>query len=322
MTASLDWRCVVTGNEPDGRATFRADGNVTTADHVGPVRVGALLRLGCTVTSPDDGEPVAVGAERAGPGSMTIDAVVVDPTSLWLAEPAPAAVSADIYLVVSGMLTVDLAGVQTVLGPGEVFIARSQPYGLRTSPQHLTRLVRVRVTPDPTAAAPTDTRIEDGDTPAAIVRRVVAGAGQDGQAAVIHDGDPGSSTAFGDPADPIAELADVWEFGGRVASADQGGDATPWDLEPRNHGLKILCTRLEPVETSEITGNDGWHTTTTIDVDVIIDGNVELFLPNEPHVTLGPGDIVIQRGTNHRWNAVGEKTMKMLTVMVGVTSPG
>lgn len=46
-----------------------------------------------------------------------------------------------------------------------------------------------------------------------------------------------------------------------VASTDQGGDVTRWDLEPRNHGLKVLCTRLEPVETSEINGHDRWHMT-------------------------------------------------------------
>jgi quercetin dioxygenase-like cupin family protein len=137
----------------------------------------------------------------------------------------------------------------------------------------------------------------------------------------VDDGDPGVMFVIGDESEPDVGLADVWELGGLVGSAEQGGDTSdPWELEPRASGMKILNLELKPVVTegSPIT-EGGWHATATIDVDIVIDGVVEMYLPDLPPVTLRPGDILIQRGTSHLWRAVGERSLRMVTVMLGVS---
>jgi hypothetical protein len=92
-----------------------------------------------------------------------------------------------------------------------------------------------------------------------------------------------SGEVLGEEDDPIVALADAWETGGPVASVDQGGDATPpWQLEPRARGLKVLNLEMMPTDTGPGSGDEGWHATNTIDVDIVIDGAVELYLPELP----------------------------------------
>ena len=63
-----------------------------------------------------------------------------------------------------------------------------------------------------------------------------------------------------------------------------------------------------------------WHATATVDVDVILSGRVRLDLRGERSVELGPGDVVVQRGTDHRWVVLGDEPMRMATVML--SAPG
>jgi hypothetical protein len=123
----------------------------------------------------------------------------------------------------------------------------------------------------------------------------------------------------GDDAAPLAALADVWDFGGPVFASDQGGDPPePFDLEPRGGGAKILDVELEAAPPGSPAPNAGWHATATIDVDVIVSGSVQMYLPDLPPVILEAGDIVVQRGTNHLWHAVGIEPLRMTSIMVGV----
>jgi quercetin dioxygenase-like cupin family protein len=43
------------------------------------------------------------------------------------------------------------------------------------------------------------------------------------------------------------------------------------------------------------------HRTNSIDYGIIISGNIELELDNTVFKTMGPGDIIVQRGTIHKW---------------------
>jgi hypothetical protein len=48
--------------------------------------------------------------------------------------------------------------------------------------------------------------------------------------------------------------------------------------------------------------NPGMHTTNTIDIDLVLAGEIFLELDDGAEVRLGPGDVVVQNGTRHRWN--------------------
>jgi quercetin dioxygenase-like cupin family protein len=111
---------------------------------------------------------------------------------------------------------------------------------------------------------------------------------------------------------PCGRLADRWtaRFG------RSGGDAAgPWQREPVGAGALAGIVTLGPGEYSDPAN---WHATNTIDVDVILSGQVELALRDVPPVALGPGDIVVQRGVEHRWQPVGDEPLRMATLMIDV----
>jgi mannose-6-phosphate isomerase-like protein (cupin superfamily) len=49
----------------------------------------------------------------------------------------------------------------------------------------------------------------------------------------------------------------------------------------------------------------GMHTTPTVDIDLVLSGEVVLELDNGAMTTLRPGDSVVQNGTRHRWRNEG-----------------
>jgi quercetin dioxygenase-like cupin family protein len=57
------------------------------------------------------------------------------------------------------------------------------------------------------------------------------------------------------------------------------------------------------------------HATETIDIGVIISGEIELILEKES-IVLGPGDCFVQRGTMHGWKVVGDKPCTFAAVLI------
>jgi hypothetical protein len=319
MAGDIGWRCVVTSHDAEGRAIFESDRPLAELETKAAMRLGRILALPGIANSADDGSVDAPDVE-AGPGSLTVDALVVGPTPDGL--PGRAVDSPEwfeAYIVVQGELHVSVGSDEAVLLRGEVFVPRGRPYDMRTSVGEETRLVRVRSVADPKAVVAVPTAVRSSSGPARRVRRVVGGTDATGRPAIVHDGDPAIMFVIGDESEPDVGLADVWELGGFVGSAEQGGDAPePYELEPRARGMKILNLELKSVEDTSPLNEGGWHATATIDVDIVVDGSVEMYLPDLPPVRLNPGDILLQRGTNHLWRSVGERSLHMVTVMIGV----
>ena len=61
----------------------------------------------------------------------------------------------------------------------------------------------------------------------------------------------------------------------------------------------------------------GFHKTSTIDYVVVLDGPVELVLDDEA-VVVQPGEVVVQRATNHAWRNHGTQPVRLLAVMTSV----
>jgi mannose-6-phosphate isomerase-like protein (cupin superfamily) len=322
----LGWRTVTTGHDLDGRATFRSDRSLSVDDSRGPVRIGRIMAVGVPALSVEDGEDQASSA-LFGPGSLAVDALVVDPTDLWLVNPSEAPSGQfEALIVVRGQLHVTVGSDEVTLEAGSVFVGRGVPFGARTSAEIETRLLVIRAEPDPRSEPGLATSLKVPSAPARRVRRVVAGTDEAGHPRIAHDGDPATMLIVGEETAPLVVLADVWEFGGPLVVADQGGDAPePFELEPRGGGAKILDVVLQAAPPGSPAPDAGWHATATIDVDVIVSGSVQMYLPDLPPVLLEAGDIVVQRGTNHLWHAVGTEPLRMSTVMVAVgrdsTSP-
>lgn len=57
------------------------------------------------------------------------------------------------------------------------------------------------------------------------------------------------------------------------------------------------------------------HRTETIDYGIVIEGEMTLVL-DDSEVTLKPGDVVIQRGTNHAWSNRGNVVCRMAFILL------
>jgi quercetin dioxygenase-like cupin family protein len=96
-------------------------------------------------------------------------------------------------------------------------------------------------------------------------------------------------------------------------------------------GLRILGTPPPPNGT-RFTVNEfpsgsssPMHRTETIDYGVVISGEIEMQTDDES-VTLRAGDVVVQRGTNHRWVNHGSVPARIAFVLIdaeplGIGSP-
>jgi mannose-6-phosphate isomerase-like protein (cupin superfamily) len=65
----------------------------------------------------------------------------------------------------------------------------------------------------------------------------------------------------------------------------------------------------------DTTRSPGMHKTSTVDYVVVLRGEVTLLL-DEGEVTLKPGDLVVQRGTNHDWIVRGTEPAVIAVVML------
>jgi mannose-6-phosphate isomerase-like protein (cupin superfamily) len=155
----------------------------------------------------------------------------------------------------------------------------------------------------------------DRDTGSAVPAGLQAAATGESAVRRVITGEPtldgGALTAVGGG---LSTLTDIWLTGGPLRSVAQGGDLDgDWTLVPPAGGAAFRLVELSP-DMPLI--DELWHTTATIDVDVIVSGRVRLDLPGDQSTELGPGDVVVQRGTNHRWVALGDEPLRMATVMV------
>jgi quercetin dioxygenase-like cupin family protein len=285
--SGLEPRVVTTGLDPAGRPALLSDQRERASSH-GAASVAQLHRsAGVTVLL----FQLAASDWPASGG--------------WRQVPTQ-----DITTVLTGELLVELDTGSALLEPGDTLVQRGTRHRMRAIDGPVTALVTHLETsegaPDP---ALTIGRGEQDHDPR--VRRVVTGVDDDGRSCVVHDGEP----AWVLQPSPRVLMADAWQTGGPLASVAQGGDAPgPWQRTPLGGGVLAGTVVQGP---GDYDFPEAWHATPTVDVDLITEGHLELWLPDLPPVELAPGDIVLQQGVNHRWQPVGENTTRMVTVMVG-----
>ena len=113
----------------------------------------------------------------------------------------------------------------------------------------------------------------------------------------------------------------IWE-----SSAEQPLGFEPREvqlLERLSGGVKVSHLSL-PIQAEMdehlrrgIPGLDekGFHRTGSLDFVLLLDGELTLDL-DEESVKLEPGDVVVQRDTNHAWRNTGDKPARLLAVIV------
>lgn len=160
------------------------------------------------------------------------------------------------------------------------------------------------------------------------MRRVVTGLDEKGKSAVLYDGPPQSihhvtSTQVGAlemkhvaaflgevPAGNTC-VAEIWRTEGppRPDDPDPYPVAQPFRLEPEGAGLMVRYHVWGPhLDSSTM------HATDTLDVNVIVAGEVTLFLEERRSVVLRAGDSVVLPGNLHGWRA-GPDGVTLINIM-------
>jgi mannose-6-phosphate isomerase-like protein (cupin superfamily) len=154
------------------------------------------------------------------------------------------------------------------------------------------------------------------------IQRVVTG----------HDASGNSVVSSCGPLPNVYELSafpgitfhEIWTTDGSPAKLDNGEDPTLGSvvLTTTKGGTHALFVDFAP-EAPDAPAHDinkadsphpQMHRTETIDYGVVIEGEMTLVL-DKAEVPLGPGSVVVQRGTNHAWVNRSGRTCRVFFVL-------
>jgi mannose-6-phosphate isomerase-like protein (cupin superfamily) len=172
------------------------------------------------------------------------------------------------------------------------------------------------------------------------IRRIVTGHDAQGKAIVAMQGEPPHVIEF--PSVPGTYFFEIWKTHQMPATVDNGPDPTlgPRRMKPTPQGCAMRIVQIAPEKDVKLpstveemeqhfreTGSPEaatsrlnaphplMHRTETLDFGILIDGELTLVL-DDSEVKLAPGDIVVQRGTNHAWSNRGDKPCRIAFVLL------
>jgi quercetin dioxygenase-like cupin family protein len=143
------------------------------------------------------------------------------------------------------------------------------------------------------------------------IRRVVTGTDADGRSVIAIDDNPAvRSVGTGEDARTIV---DVWSTISTLTSPSDAAAAGP--------GLGPNATEIRVVELPPGARRD-MHRTDTIDYGLVLSGELYVVL-ERGETLLRPGDIIVQRGTNHAWQNRSDAPVRIAFInMSGQTTDG
>ncbi len=166
------------------------------------------------------------------------------------------------------------------------------------------------------------------------VRRVLTGHDADGKSTIIADGFAANMKEL-PPGSGLA-VTELWETS---VPADNAGKADAGNrkvrLEPPQHGTLFRIVEFPPdAQWQNRTDARDWakaldathapdrsssdpmmHRTRTVDYIVVLKGEIHAIL-DKGETLLRPGDVFIQRGTNHSWSVRGNEPCIVAVVLV------
>lgn len=123
------------------------------------------------------------------------------------------------------------------------------------------------------------------------------------------DGTDPTSTAPSLVPDPGATSFIVLTFPPDAVYADSGFDGAAAAAEAAEHSPGIAET-LDP-------DNPGMHTTSTVDYNIVLDGEVWIELSDGAQVKLVAGDVVVQHGARHAWRNKSGRPATIAAILIG-----
>jgi hypothetical protein len=170
-----------------------------------------------------------------------------------------------------------------------------------------------------------------------MTRIVVTGDDSQGVSKVVRDEELKPKPGNG--------LFAVWAYNKGPVNLPSGvGDGQEFDTHfPPENGLRVYAAQMRPGGTGfDRTGggqaqadlaesmsrggiegrSPGFHISDTVDVGVIVSGEMGLELEDGSITSLRQGDVVIQNGTNHAWHPNQTDGCSIVWVLVGATRDG
>ena len=167
------------------------------------------------------------------------------------------------------------------------------------------------------------------------VRRVLTGHDAAGSSTFLADGEAPNVKEMASM--PGLALTDLWETGAAPASnvGDKDAAARPVHLEPPKNGTILRIVEFPP-DSAWRGGADGaaafksigaghaqdrassdpmMHKTSTVDYIIVLKGEIYAVL-EKGETLLRPGDVFVQRGTNHSWSVRGSEPCIIAVVLV------
>jgi quercetin dioxygenase-like cupin family protein len=140
-------------------------------------------------------------------------------------------------------------------------------------------------------------------------RRVVTGHDASGNSVVLSDAPAPRISAVGD-----ATFHEMWtsEQMPVALAPSEASEPTerPLVVPPGRNGTNLRIIDCAPGSRTPM------HRTETLDYAIVIAGSVTLELDDGSKTELGPGDVVVQRGTNHAWLVLGDEPARIAFVLI------
>src|SRR5689334_11738734 len=139
-------------------------------------------------------------------------------------------------------------------------------------------------------------------------RRIVTGHDASGKSVVLSDGPNPKTLDIG-----TAAFHEVWITDATptpIPAEEPDPTDRPVRVPPPAGGVMVRYTEQRPGAASPM------HRTETLDVGVVLEGETWLLLDDGSETRVGPGDAVVQRGTNHAWANRSDRPVRMVFVLV------
>lgn len=153
------------------------------------------------------------------------------------------------------------------------------------------------------------------DQPPPCIRRIVTAHDAEGKAVIWLD-DLASNHKR---PNPFVTSTLLWSTDSSPACFLDDEDAGDRQLgiAPPPRGSRFVHLEIKPG--MKVTAGDevpGMHRTDTLDYNIVVAGEVTLYLDDGRKTKMKAGDVCIQRGTNHSWINEGTENVRLLNILL------
>ena len=139
-------------------------------------------------------------------------------------------------------------------------------------------------------------------------RRIVTGHDASGRSVVLSDAPTPKTLDIG-----TAFFHELWATTAVPAPLDASEPeptTRPLRTGPDAGGVVARFTEMSPGAAAPM------HRTESLDIGIVLDGETWLILDDGSETRMGPGDVVVQRATNHAWANRSDAPVRMMFAMI------